>query len=383
MYDDALNDLFALVDCIPTPVFMLDVTPEGTPVYAHFNKAALRNVGRELSEIVGHTAIEVFGEEFGTPAYDEQYKAIQTRKPHTYEFQLPTGKDLRVVRTTLWPQLDENGAVNRLIGSAADVSTEWIASSVKAKLRAIDTEVEQFVSMAAHDLRTPMRNVIALADMLAEDFEDHGDGKRDLIDLLRHTADKSMVLITDVLSFASTPRVNSGNTLYRFDTLCDDIMATVDPQGNHTLQSTAVSLSGEKTVMQVVLRNLIDNSIKHGNSANLLLRCTVTQQPDGFVKVTLCDNGKGFANPGVVFLDSGDFRVDSGYGLLAVRRLILARGGTIQAKNDDDTGGSCVIFTLPGEHVTVKTSLEEHFPPSDPAQPANAERPQSETCRKI
>jgi signal transduction histidine kinase len=370
MYDDALNDLFALVDCIPTPVFVLNVTPDGIPVYAHYNKIALRKLDRDLSDIVGRTTVEAFGDEYGAAAYNEQCKTIETRKIRSYEFQVPFGNELRVVRTTLYPQLDDSGAVIRLIGSATDVSTEWIATSVQAKLETIGTEVEQFVAMAAHDLRTPMRNVIALTDMLAEDFADHGDGRRDLIEMLRHTADKSMMLITDVLSFANTPRASAGNTLYRFDALCNDIMATVDPQGNHTLQSTAIPISGEKTVMQVVLRNLIDNCIKHGNCANMVLRCTVTQQADGFIRVSLCDNGKGFANPGIVFLDSGDFRVDSGYGLLAVRRLIMARGGTIRAKNDDNTGGSCVIFTLPGEHVTAKTGAVPHFLATNQTKPA-------------
>lgn len=355
------TDLFALVDCIPTPVFVLDVRADGVPVYAHYNANALGRLDRDLDSIVGRTTVEAFGEEFGTAAYNEQCKTIAQAKPRKYEFQLPVGNEVRVVRTSLYPQLDADGKVVRLIGSASDVSLEWIAQTAQAKLDHIGTEVEQFIAMAAHDLRTPMRNVMSLADMLAEDFEDRGDGKTELIALLKQTAHKSMNLISDVLSYANAIGPAGGNTLYRLDALCRDIMATLDPHDNHTMRCTDIPLSGEKNVMQVILRNLVDNALKHGKRDRMTLMCKATMQDTGFVKITISDDGNGFANPGTVFLESGDFRIDSGYGLLAIRKLILARGGTIGASNDIVTGGSCVTFTLPSDEVVPKIGDTQHL----------------------
>jgi len=53
--------------------------------------------------------------------------------------------------------------------------------------------------MAAHDLRTPMNNVKTMADMLRHDFQDMGDGKLELINMLERVAVKSTNLINDVL----------------------------------------------------------------------------------------------------------------------------------------------------------------------------------------
>ena len=353
MTTDALDDLFALLDCVPTAIFVMDVAADGCPRYAHYNTAALRKLGRPLSDFIGKTTVEAFGVAFGTAAFDEQRKTIAAREPRAYEFELPFGDEIRIVRTTLSPQVDNTGTVTRLIGSSDDVSHEWIAQSTQVTLSHISSEVEQFIAMAAHDLRTPMRNVIQLTELLQDGFEDHGDGKVELIDLLRESSEKSMDLISDVLSYANSLGPQGTTSLYRLDQLAQDIMLAIDPRCVHRLDCDAMTLSGERHVMQIVLRNLIDNAIKHGNRAQMHLRCTIHETGDNDVEVTLSDNGKGFDSPGTAFLNGGTFRVDSGYGLLAIRKLVAARGGVISAQNDPVTGGSCVRFTLPHRRVTT------------------------------
>lgn len=349
----ALEELFRLVDCVPTPIFVMDVTPGRLPIYAHYNSEAIEKTGFRLSDIVGRNSIEVFGTVFGPPACEEQRKTILERKQRKYEYELPLKDEIRIVRTTLTPQLDAQGNVIRLIGNPTDVSIEWVAQSAQTKLETISTEVEQFIAMAAHDLRTPMRNVMSLAELLEEGFENHGDGKLELIELLKDTSAKSMDLISDVLSYASTLNLNSTSTLYPLDVMCRNLMQVLDPHGQHSMTCSKITLSGEKNVMQIILHNLIDNALKHGNSPHLALECSARMLEPTVIEVTLSDNGAGFENPGKLFLETGEFLADSGYGLLAIRKLIIARGGTITAFNDPATGGSAVRFTLPSKAVTL------------------------------
>ncbi|WP_298857239.1 PAS domain-containing sensor histidine kinase [uncultured Sulfitobacter sp.] len=344
----------------------MDVIPGKAPVYAHYNVAALEKTGRSLSDIVGKTSIDVFGSEFGTAACEEQQKTITLGKQRKYEYELPLKDEIRIVRTTLTPQFDAKGRVIRLIGNPIDVSIEWVAQNAKTKLETISTEVEQFIAMAAHDLRTPMRNVLSLAELLEEGFENHGDGKIELIELLKDTSEKSMSLISDVLSYASTLNLSSTTTLYPFETMCQNLMHVLDPQGLHRIECTSITLSGEKSVMQIVLHNLIDNALKHGNTANLTVRCHARMLGTSEVEVTVSDDGAGFDNPGKLFLETGQFLVDSGYGLLAIRKLILARGGKITAFNHAETGGSAVQFTLPSQTVTLSEG-SERFSRSEPS----------------
>lgn len=348
-----LDELFELVDCVPTPIFVMDVTPGQLPIYAHYNIAAREKTGLELSDIIGKTSIEVFGPKFGAAAVEEQRKTILERKQRKYEYELPLKDEMRIVRTTLKPQFDAQGNVVRLIGNPTDVSIEWVAQNAQTKLETINTEVEQFIAMAAHDLRTPMRNVLSLAELLEEGFENHGDGKLELIALLKETSEKSMDLIADVLSYASTLNLSNTSSLFPLDVMCRNLMQVLDPHSHHKFDCTKITLSGEKNVMQIILHNLIDNALKHGNSAQLTIRCEARIVNASIIEVTVSDNGAGFENPGKLFLQTGQFLVDSGYGLLAIRKLILARGGTITAFNDSATGGSAVRFTLPSREVTL------------------------------
>ena len=63
------------------------------------------------------------------------------------------------------------------------------------------------------------------------------------------------------------------------------------------------------------------------------------------------NRGVGFSNPAVAFLDEGNLRIDSGFGLLGVRRLITARGGEMGAENLPDKKGSVIRFTMQGHLV--------------------------------
>jgi signal transduction histidine kinase len=354
-----LIDQFAIIDSIPVPIFILDVRADGIPVYAHCNPILLHQLELDLSNLVGRTAIEAFGTELGSVAYNEQLKTIASRAQNEFEFRFKSRGADRYVRTTHRPQIDATGRVVRLVGSLVDISDE---KSTQAKLDGIGTEVEQFIAMAAHDLRSPMRNVMDLAELLYEDFEDLGDGKLDLIALLKETSEKSMDLISDVLSYATTLGPAAPNCDYNLADLCQDLMIILDPQNQHRLICSDLNLTGEKSTMQIILRNLIDNALKHGNREHLTMQCDATLTDTHTVEVSLSDNGAGFENPGIAFLETGDFRMESGYGLLAIRKLVTARRGDITAFNFAEVGGSCVRFTLPNatNHTNTATKDDPH-----------------------
>lgn len=364
----AFDDLFAVLDYVPTPVFVMDVLESGLPVYAFCNRATLARIKRPMSDFTGLSTVQAYGSAFGQPALDEQRKTILAKTQRSYEFELPFGNGLGIVRTTLNPLMDSSGRVYRLIGSSQDISAEWIAQRAKVKQEIIGNEIEQFVTMAAHDLRAPMRNVSMLAEMLSENFEDQGDGKVELINLLEETSVKSLALIDDIMSHACA--ISAPETREQFDLhdLTVDLMQVLDPQNAHRMTCASVPLLGEKSTLQIILRNLIENAIKHGARDSLMLQCSARIPAKGWIEVTLDDDGAGFANPGHAFLDTGTFRVDSGYGLLGIRRLISARNGTIAASNCSAHGGSTVRFTLPMGTLTEQAnSTPPHCAPPQQA----------------
>lgn len=340
-------DDFRQLDHVASPIFVIEASPTSEPIYVFLNLCGRTLADRPLSDFVGRTALDIYPAAFGRSAYERHCAVIASRTAMIYEIELPLGGQNRTIRTTLTPELDNAGNVRLIYGNSIDVSVEREALEAQVSFDTVTSEMEQFIAMAAHDLRAPMRNVSLLAEMLRDDFVDHGDGKLEVIDMLEDVAAKSMSLITDVLAHARATAPKNPQTTFDFSVLCREICDVLDPQEHHVFNVNPVRITVDRTALQIALRNIIDNAIKHSQRSLLELDINVTGDDNGMLEVTLHDNGAGFDNSALVFLNGGTFRMDSGYGLLGVRRMINARGGRITARNGQ-RGGGIVQFTLPG-----------------------------------
>ena len=345
------------LDYVSTPVFALAVNDDGIPTYIAFNAYARDSSGLSLEDVLGKTAIEVYPGRGGQSAYERHLEVIKSRKPSEYEVSLSIAGEIRQIKTSLNPVLDANGRVIELVGTSLDITELKAGLESQAAVDTITTEMEDFITMAAHDLRTPMRNVQNIADMLRDDFEDLGDGKLDLVGLLEDVALKATSLITDVLAHAQATKARREMVLFDFGELCSEIQDILDPFGHHKIQFENFWITGDKTAYQIVLRNLLDNALKHGGENCLNVSISMSATYEDMIEIEVRDNGKGFADPGLAFLGGGKMRVDSGFGLLGVKRMIKARNGTITVSEPEIGSGSIVRFTLPG--VIVERDKQE------------------------
>jgi signal transduction histidine kinase len=340
--------LLEFLDHVATPVFVLDVDDEGIPRYSAFNECALHVSGFSLDNILSHTAREVYPGRGGIAAYERHLEVIGSGTKKQYEVSLPIAGEIRQIQTNLMPVKDETGNVIRLVGTSVDITDLRIGLESQAAVKTITNEMEDFITMAAHDLRTPMRNVQNLADMLREDFTDLGDGKLQLIDLLEDVALKATSLISDVLAHAQATKARQEFIAFEFGALCREITDIIDPLSKHNIKVSEGFIVGDKTAYQIILRNLLDNAIKHGGRDELEISILLSEGCEKMIEVVVSDNGKGFDNPGIAFLSGGKLRVDTGFGLLGIKRMIKSRGGDISAEVPDTGTGSQISFTLPG-----------------------------------
>ena len=340
---------FDQLDFIASPIFVLEVDDDGVPRYVAFNANAREKTGKSLSHFIGRPATEVFPQAYGRTAYARHCEVARTGKTLVYELDLPLAVGVRSIRTTLVPYCDPETGHQLLYGSSVDVTLEQANREKQVNFDTLTKEMEQFVALAAHDLRAPMRNMATLASLLKEDFVDHGDGKAELLDMMEDVAKKSMALISDVLSHARTTEIEKQRSKFSLSDLCQDISDVLDPHEEHQFSCTMAEVSTDRTTMQIALRNIIDNAIKFGGKTSLKIDIRVQRGSKGMLDVVISDDGGGFSEAAIKFLNGGAFRVDSGYGLLGVRRMVEARGGTITASNGSEKTGAVIRFCLPGE----------------------------------
>ena len=342
---------FSMFDAIGTPVFVLRQDGAGDVVYAFLNRVGCRYLSCAPEDVVGKTAAQLFSGRAAETVYRRQREAWAAGVETTYEIPLPLGDETLWVRTRLTPQHDAGGQLTHFIGASQDISAEKQLEQSAAMTDAMISEMEDFVSFAAHDLRSPIANVRMLAELLREGFVDMGDGKLEMIGMIEDIAERALGLVSDVLAQSTTTQGDARTEPFAFGPMCDNILVTLDPARQHRVRVPCVSVEADMATMQIVVRNLIDNAFKHAGLDRVALRIEVAPAPGGMIAVTVSDNGRGFDDPALAFLSDGSARAKSGFGLVALRRLVRARGGRIIAARAGAGGGAEVRVELPGRLV--------------------------------
>lgn len=348
-----------LLDQVEQAVFVLEPDSEGIPRYTAFNRYALSHIQRPEDQVLGLTIRDLFPGRYGQTIYGHHLKVLRTALPFTYEAHVPLHGEERKIEVTLRPCLDDAGYVTHIVGTTKDISSLGHLHNLQLGAEMFHAEIEDFVSLAAHDLRTPMRHIGTIAEMLREDFEDLGDGKLELISMLEQIGTKATMLISDILAHAQATSTHSDVREFSFRGLVNEVMALLDPMGHCGCQIRGDIVTGDRAATLIVLRNLIDNALKHGRSSEdskLQLQISMYAEPGGFYAVEVQDNGPGLKDPSALLLNTGTLRTDGGFGLLGVHRLVKARGGQIDAHNVDGNRGAIVRFTLPGHLPTLESN---------------------------
>ncbi|MFK7891710.1 MAG: ATP-binding protein [Granulosicoccus sp.] len=339
----------SLLDRIPIPLFVLEASSEGDITYLFFNKTARNIANFSLSDFVGLNATHLYHAEYGELAYKKHTECYLTAKPISYVLPLPLNGKLRSIRTSLSPILDSNGLVKRIIGASTEISAEIELEEIRPESRSMENELQEFIYLAAHNLRSPMKKVHALADMLREDFDDRGDEKLELIDRLENVATESMTMIQRLLRHAENTRIKASIKHMDLPELGNSILATLDPARLHKCRVDDCSIYADQVLLQTILQNLIDNSIKHNTHGPVSLDITAKNLSPGLFSMTVADDGKGMRYPEKLFKKTDDNRSMSSFGLLAIRTLIKKAGGDISAEKSAESSGLAVTVTLPGK----------------------------------
>ncbi len=212
---------------------------------------------------------------------------------------------------------------------------------------------QRFVADASHELRSPLATIISGLEA-AEVHPELLDAEL-AIDTLLPEAQRMRTLVEDLLLLA---RADEHSLALRKEEVALDDLAEVEAARARREAGLTVAtnvrparLAADPAAMSRVVRNLVDNAVRHANSRVVI---DVGSQ-NGTVVLTVSDDGPGIA-PGersrvferFVRLDSDRSRSGggAGLGLAIVAEVIAAHGGTVSI-DDRPGGGTQMIVTLP------------------------------------
>ena len=221
-----------------------------------------------------------------------------------------------------------------------------------------NAELEQFASIASHDLKEPLRKMQTLTELLArKEGERLSDEGRDYMARIDAAGDRMQSLIDDLLRFS---RVATQGQPFEPVDLTDvankavfDLEAPIEESGATVEVDDLPTVAADPLQMRQLLQNLISNAIKFRREG-VPPEIRVEGQTRGrFAELSVADNGIGFEPK----YNARIFRVferlhgrgsypGTGIGLALCRKIVDRHGGTITAGSVPGEGSTFTI-TLP------------------------------------
>ncbi len=226
-------------------------------------------------------------------------------------------------------------------------------NSMLGRLETSQRAQRRFVSDASHELRSPLATIRASLDVIRPGDPDTSWEQLDPI--LRAETERMSRLVDHLLllSQADDHALSVTHHDVDLDDLVDGEVRRLRRLTSLTvrLDNVAVRVHGDEHQLQQVLRNLLDNAVRHATD---VVAVTVTKE-DGAAVVRIEDDGRGIppADREHVFerfvrLDESRSRHSGGAGLgLAIaRELTVAHGGSLLL-GMSPWGGACFELRLP------------------------------------
>jgi light-regulated signal transduction histidine kinase (bacteriophytochrome) len=255
----------------------------------------------------------------------------------------------------LRPIYGERGNITGAVLLLQDI-TERKHVAAEAK-RAYD-DLQQFASVAAHDLQEPLRSISGFSDILANSLgDDISDQSERALDKIKTGVTRMRTLILDLLTYSRIPSNPQAAKLIDTNDLVKQCLQNLEgsilaSQANITIQDLP-DMVGNYSQISQVFQNLLGNALKF-KDANRPLEVSVTAEPSGLDwKFAVSDNGIGIAQEFsqrifLVFqrLHTRDVYSGNGIGLSVCQRIIERHGGKIWVESTPGQG-STFLFTIP------------------------------------
>ncbi|MFA7430604.1 MAG: ATP-binding protein [Rhodospirillaceae bacterium] len=267
------------------------------------------------------------------------------------------------VSLTLEPVRDAEGRVveGRLIVIDIDArkqAEEALRQSVDALTQA-NVELTQFATVAAHDLREPVRQLVSYTQFLERDLaasltDDQKEHMGYIVDGARRMYDLVGALLDYAGAGQGTGRRNGVDVGRVLSVILETLQLSIKAVGAEVVVGPMPTVMGDEVQLVQVFQNLITNALKFQAPDNTpRVRVRAEQNGPNWV-FHITDNGIGFdaSQTERVFgmferLHPEQNYVGTGIGLPICRKIIEANGGRIWATSSEGEG-STFSFLWPG-----------------------------------
>ena len=237
--------------------------------------------------------------------------------------------------------------------------TNEVLSIQYQKVKESEKMKDEFINIAAHELRTPIQPILGLTDIMYSKVKD--EDQREILDIIIRNAKRLKRLTDNVLDVT---KIESQSLVFNkeklnLNTVISDVLK--DYVNKNITQEMAkivydfklkndIIVEADKDRLSQVIHNLLDNALKFTYYNQMIYVIVALHKDKEQVIVSVKDTGEGIPDeilPNLFSKFKTYSNTGTGLGLYICKNIIEAHGGKVWAENNSDGKGATFLFTLP------------------------------------
>ncbi len=264
------------------------------------------------------------------------------------------------VHTTIVPFMGADSKPEKYVSVRYEITERKLAEEqlqiYSKKLETSNQELQDFASVAAHDLQEPLRKIQSFTDRLGTKAKTVlTPDMFDYMERIQNSAHRMQVLINDLLSYSRVTTQAKPFALISMDDIIAQVISDFDIRleqnhGEISCQKNLPQIYADATQMQQLFQNLVGNALKFSKPSvapKVKIHCEKKENQCVFM---VQDNGIGFEEK---YLDRiftifqrlhGRHEYEgTGIGLAVCKKIVERHGGSITAKSNFGEGSTFVV----------------------------------------
>jgi PAS domain S-box-containing protein len=317
----------------------------------YFNQSLYNYTGLTSEQMLKDGWLQIIHPEERHQSYDMWMEAIRTGRNFICEhrFRRVDG-EYRWQLSRAIPQKDMYGAIQMWVGTSTDIN----------EIKEQDQQKDYFISVASHELKTPITSIKGYAQILQERYFDTSDTfLKNALKVIDKQVERLTILISDLLDLS---KIKSGSLFFNeqeffINELVEERIEEVRHiyPSHHILfsQREDVIVRADRERIGQVLTNLLTNAVKYSPGRNEIK--VETDVVDNDITVYVEDYGIGVRKNDQEKIFERFFRVEGknektfpgfGIGLFISSEIIRRHNGKIGLRSEPGVG-SVFYFSLP------------------------------------
>ncbi|WP_276168432.1 sensor histidine kinase [Zobellia alginiliquefaciens] len=240
--------------------------------------------------------------------------------------------------------------------------------SANNELKLANRELDNFAAVAAHDLKSPLNNIISLSNCLRDFYAPKMDDEgKQIVEFIRSSSETLKKLITGLLDYSKSGQFNIDD---KTTIMLSDLQRTIKElfggrkECTIHINSDLDSIYANKVAVEQILINLIANAIKYNDKPSIEIELEIKEQ-DSFYEFFVKDNGPGIHKDDQekifkIFevISEKDRYGDkgTGIGLATVKKVVEGLGGKVTVTSELGEGAT-FAFTIKSPIVVESTMV--------------------------